>query len=85
MLRVLLISDTHGNLDEINTLAKEKRADLVVHAGDFGFYLNKSLKRLSERELKLLVVHSPFREHFSEAWKRKDLENFVASKYLWRL
>ncbi len=57
-MRLLLLSDTHGNLECINDVASRARADLVVHAGDFGFYDNESFDRLSDRELRLQVVHS---------------------------
>ena len=57
-MRVLLISDTHGNLDIINQLIDTTTADLVIHAGDFGFYDESSYRHLSTRELLLLVKHS---------------------------
>lgn len=57
-MRLLLLSDTHGNLQCINDLASRARADLVVHAGDFGFYDCGSLDRLSDREIRLLVKYS---------------------------
>lgn len=59
MRRILLISDTHGNLDIINEKAAQTKADFVIHAGDFGFYDEQSISRLSPRELRLLVSHSP--------------------------
>lgn len=55
---VLLVSDTHGNLDIINQLVEITNADLVIHAGDLGFYDELSYRRLSSRELLLLVKHS---------------------------
>jgi predicted phosphodiesterase len=57
-MRLLLLSDTHGHLDSIDRLAREARADAVVHAGDFGFYDDDSVDRLESRELFLRVVHS---------------------------
>ena len=36
--RILLLSDTHGNIDIINTLVEKTNTDMVIHAGDFGFY-----------------------------------------------
>lgn len=57
-MRLLLISDTHGHLDIIERLAKEARADAVLHAGDFGFYDHESANRVESRELFLRVVHS---------------------------
>ena len=59
MIRILLISDTHGNLDIINRLVVKTKADLVIHAGDFGFYDETSYEFLSARELFLLIKHSP--------------------------
>jgi predicted phosphodiesterase len=57
-MRFLLISDTHGKLGIINELVAETQADAVIHAGDFGFYEDDSYERLSERELRLHIVHS---------------------------
>ncbi|RKH05816.1 metallophosphoesterase [Corallococcus carmarthensis] len=57
-MRLLLISDTHGHLDIVERLAKEARADAVLHAGDFGFYDHGSADRVESRELFLRVVHS---------------------------
>ncbi len=57
-MRVLCISDTHGELEQINRLANETGAEAVIHAGDFGFYDLESPDRLSNRELGLRVLHS---------------------------
>ena len=57
-MRFLLISDTHGKLGIINRLVADVQADAVIHAGDFGFYDEGSYERLSERELRLQIVHS---------------------------
>ena len=58
LMRFLLISDTHGKLEVVNELADSTQADAVIHAGDFGFYDDESYDRLSERELRLHIVHS---------------------------
>ena len=57
-MRILCISDTHGHLDQIDTLAAQVNAEAVIHAGDFGFYDHDSVDRLESRELFLRVVHS---------------------------
>lgn len=59
MGRTLLLSDTHGNIDIINTLVEKTKVDMVIHAGDFGFYNEASYKNISSRELLLLISHSP--------------------------
>lgn len=53
-----MITDTHGDIDIINQLLRETRADYAVHCGDFGFYDEHSVERLSERELRLRLKHS---------------------------
>ncbi len=58
--RLLLISDTHGNLNIINQMIDKTNADIVIHAGDFGFYNESSYQHISSRELLLLIKHSPF-------------------------
>jgi hypothetical protein len=70
-MRFLILSDTHGKLGVINDLAAEVGADAVIHAGDFGFYDEGSYERLSERELRLHIIHSdlePLRGAFG--WAR---------------
>ena len=57
-MRFLLISDTHGKLGIINELAVQTHADAVIHAGDFGFYDHGSHERLSNRDLRLNIIHS---------------------------
>ncbi len=66
MRRILLISDTHGNLDIINEKIAQTNADMVIHAGDFGFYDEQSINRLSPRELRLSIAHSP-------VWRKYDV------------
>lgn len=57
-MRFLLISDTHGRLAVIDELADRVRADAAIHAGDFGFFDDRSFERLSDRELRLHIAHS---------------------------
>lgn len=57
-MKLLLVTDTHGHLTGLNDVAKENSADAIIHAGDFGFYDDTSVDRLSDRELKLRIVHS---------------------------
>ena len=75
MTRALLISDTHGNLDVINKLVEKTQADMVIHAGDFGFYNESSYKHISDRELLLLISHSPF-------WKIDPVDKTTAREKL---
>jgi predicted phosphodiesterase len=56
--RLLLLSDTHGALAQIDELAARVGADAVLHAGDFGFYDDGSVDRLEARELFLRVIHA---------------------------
>ena len=56
--RLLLLSDTHGALAQVDDLAAKVGADAVLHAGDFGFYDDASVDRLEARELFLRVIHS---------------------------
>jgi len=69
-MRLLLISDTHGHLDIIERLAKESRADAVLHAGDFGFYDGGSADRVESRELFLRVVHSTLPDDVKQRAKK---------------
>lgn len=47
--RVLCIADVRGNLRSLNELARNARADYIIHTGDFGFYDDSSLERIAEK------------------------------------
>lgn len=83
-MRVLLISDTHGNIDIINLLVDKSKADMVIHAGDFGFYDESSYKHLSSRELFLLITHSTYRNVYAidKQTNKDELTNIVKSHKL---
>lgn len=38
-----------GNLKSLNELAKQARADHIIHTGDFGFYDDSSLDRIADK------------------------------------
>lgn len=48
-----------GNLRSLNDLAKQARANYIIHTGDFGFYDNTSLDRIVEKTLKHVAQYSP--------------------------
>ncbi|KAG6137838.1 hypothetical protein E4U24_001800 [Claviceps purpurea] len=58
-IRVLCIADVRGNLRSLNELAKQARADHIIHTGDFGFYDDTSLDRIAEKTLKHVAQYSP--------------------------
>ena len=58
-MKMFLVSDTHGkSIDLISAYAEEVKADICIHAGDFGFYDRFSLDALSHEEIRLLIRHS---------------------------
>ncbi|CAO1629420.1 unnamed protein product [Sympodiomycopsis kandeliae] len=56
--RILCIADARGNLATLNKLAADHKAHAIIHTGDFGFYTNESLERISDRTLRHLVQYS---------------------------
>ncbi|KAI0026074.1 hypothetical protein F4780DRAFT_718354 [Xylariomycetidae sp. FL0641] len=67
-IRVLCIADVRGNLGSLNQLAKDARADHIIHTGDFGFYDDTSLERIAEKTLKHVAQYSPLiPEHVKKA------------------
>lgn len=48
-----------GNLKSLNELAKQARADHIIHTGDFGFYDDTSLERIADKTLKHVAQYSP--------------------------
>ncbi|KAH5150275.1 hypothetical protein HBH69_156170 [Parastagonospora nodorum] len=58
-VRVLCIADVRGNLQSLNQLAADARANYIIHTGDFGFYDDCSLDRIAEKTLKHVAQYSP--------------------------
>ncbi|KAH8703093.1 hypothetical protein BGW36DRAFT_354526 [Talaromyces proteolyticus] len=58
-VRVLCVADVRGNLKSLNELAKQARADHIIHTGDFGFYDETSLERIADKTLKHVAQYSP--------------------------
>ena len=58
-MKVIALSDTHGNIDIINELAKRHQADAVLHCGDFGFFTYQRLEEITKKELYLNLAHWP--------------------------
>ncbi|GAC95098.1 protein phosphatase [Pseudozyma hubeiensis SY62] len=56
--RIACVADVRGNLSLFNQIAAETRAQAIIHTGDFGFYDNASLDRISDRTLRHLVQYS---------------------------
>ena len=38
-----------GNLRSLNDLARDAKANYIIHTGDFGFYDHSSLDRIAEK------------------------------------
>ncbi|SMR51062.1 unnamed protein product [Zymoseptoria tritici ST99CH_1A5] len=57
--RVLCVADVRGNLRQLNDLARNAKADYIIHTGDFGFYDDTSLERIAEKTLKHVAQYSP--------------------------
>lgn len=56
--RIACVADVRGNLSLFNQIAAETGAQAIIHTGDFGFYDNASLERISDRTLRHLVQYS---------------------------
>ncbi|KAI9031890.1 hypothetical protein CLU79DRAFT_808816 [Phycomyces nitens] len=56
--RILCTADVRGNIALLNKLAKDTNAQYIIHTGDFGFYEQSSLERISDRTLRHLVQYS---------------------------
>lgn len=63
---------------------QQTTADLVIHAGDFGFYDEQRIVHLSPRELRLLVTHSPIWRQYNvdKQTRRETLIDIVRSHQL---
>ena len=89
-MKILLVSDTHGTkIDLVSAYAEEMKADICIHAGDFGFYDNTSADAMSQRELYLLVKHSDLPEEEKTAllkgnakgWKEAIVSHHLLGRF----
>ncbi len=49
MTQYPFVDSPAGNLKSLNELAKQARADYIIHTGDFGFYDDSSLDRIADK------------------------------------
>jgi hypothetical protein len=59
--RILCIADLRGRLSNVNDLAREVNAKMVIHTGDFGFFgmckvLLSQISRYHAREASAIIV-----------------------------
>ena len=89
-MKILLISDTHGkNIDWISAYAEKIKADICIHAGDFGFYDASSIEAFSQRELFLQVKHSDIEaakkthllKQSAKEWKEAILKHKILGSF----
>ncbi|KAK3829318.1 MAG: hypothetical protein J3Q66DRAFT_28056 [Benniella sp.] len=77
--KVLCVADLRGNISQLNELADQTEAKLIIHCGDFGFYEPDSLDRISDRTLKHLVQYSTL---IPPAHRTRLLQSTVSSESL---
>ncbi|MCY3414593.1 MAG: metallophosphoesterase [Candidatus Heimdallarchaeota archaeon] len=56
-MKILALSDTHGNFSSINGLVDKHQADVVLHCGDVSFLNYQHLDQYPSRELALNIKH----------------------------
>ena len=61
-MRVLLLTDTHGRIEQINAFAAEYNAQACIHCGDIGLFDHESIRNLPVEELTKILRHSPVSE-----------------------
>lgn len=70
MMKLTTITTTTvGNLRSLNELARQARADHIIHTGDFGFYDDSSLDRIAEKYV--IRVNSPGAEGGGQRRRRR--------------
>lgn len=58
-MKVILLADSHGDIDRINRLAAQYDADACIHCGDVSFFDHESIRHLPVEELAKIVRHAP--------------------------
>lgn len=44
-----MLTNKLGSLRQLNELARNAKADYIIHTGDFGFYDDGSLERIADK------------------------------------
>ena len=65
-MKVIVLTDTHGQIDRINQLAIENNADACIHCGDVGFFDHISIKNMSAAELTKMIRHTSLSQEEKE-------------------
>lgn len=65
-MKVIVLTDTHGQIDRINQLATEYNADVCIHCGDVGFFDHISIKNMSATELTKMIRHTSLSQEEKE-------------------
>ena len=79
-MKVIVLTDTHGQIDRINQLAIENNADACIHCGDVGFFDHISIKNMSAAELTKMIRHtslSPEEKEHLCSLPQVELADFV--------
>ncbi|KKA24263.1 hypothetical protein T310_1696 [Rasamsonia emersonii CBS 393.64] len=81
-VRILCVADVRGNLKSLNELAKQARADHIIHTGDFGFYDDTSLERIADKTLKHVAQYSPLLpEHIKRTIAQIPPQQSIKSRF----
>ena len=84
-MKVMLITDTHGNIDLINRLAAECGADACIHCGDIGLFDRGAVETMPSGELEKFIRHAPLSEEEKVqacSLSRQEQVNFVLENAL---
>lgn len=79
-MKLLFLSDTHGNLDLINHLAKKHDAEYCFHAGDICCFDQDTIPFFTDKELMQMIRHSALSSSLELNISRAQMEE-IAIKY----
>ena len=82
-MRILFVSDTHGNVDCINSLAEKHGASYCFHAGDVCCFDQGTIPFFSDLELRQMIEHSDVSWCISEKTTRADLEKIASDGHVY--
>lgn len=75
-MKILLTGDIHGDFGPLNTIINTKKPDMIICAGDFGywpkFYRMKQLSDIKTQGAPLLWVDGNHEDHWSLAQRESD-------------
>ncbi|MBO4631836.1 MAG: metallophosphoesterase, partial [Lentisphaeria bacterium] len=82
-MKILFISDTHGDIDAINRIAGLHGVEYCFHTGDICCFDEETIPCFTDKELRQMIAHSSAASCIDENTMRDRLEEIAAEHHVY--